>query len=103
MKVGVSWSACLFVRDRIGRHTRASVCEGNFPLLEFENRCIGSNNELSTDNAESDFSISLFPRVVSFCFRITFLKRPSGIAFDRLSSPLDESPFANGETVSSDL
>lgn len=39
---------------------------GNFSLLEFENGCIGSNNELSTDNAESDFSISLSPRVVSF-------------------------------------
>lgn len=31
----------------------------NFPLLEFESGCIESNNELSTDNAKGDFSISL--------------------------------------------
>lgn len=63
----VSWSyrpACLFVCDRIGTDRVYGV--GNFSLLEFENGCIGSNNELSTDNAESDFSISLSPRVVSF-------------------------------------
>jgi len=35
------------------------AAQKTFPLLEFESGCIESNNELSTDNAKGDFSISL--------------------------------------------
>lgn len=51
-----------------------------FSLLEFENGCIGSNNELSTDNAgKATFPFRFSSLVVSLCSRITFLKRPPGL------------------------
>lgn len=79
----VSWPCTgrLFVCDGIG-YGRRGVYTGveNFSLLEFENGCIGSNNELSTDNAgKATFPFRFSSLVVSLCFRITFLKRPPGL------------------------
>lgn len=76
---------CLLIQPTY-RHTVHGA--ENFPLLEFESGCIESNNELSTDNAKGDFSISL-SRASCFSpplppFRIIFLKRPTEIAFDGL-------------------
>lgn len=87
---GVSADVCLRVCLLIQYiYTQTRLCArlfpraGNFPLLEFESGCIESNNELSTDNAKGDFSISL-SRELFLPPRIIFLKRPTGIAFDGL-------------------